>query len=113
METNNETIDDIIKDILENDGMCISPTSLFVFDEDGGILLGDLAERIKVAHEREIAAKDAEIVRLRALVKELANELDLKTCHTVCDLYCTKCYQKDCEDLENRALIAKAREVCK
>lgn len=65
-----ETTKDIIKDILENDGMCISPTSLFDFDEDGGILLGDLAERIKVAHEREFVEKDAEIARLRECLRE-------------------------------------------
>lgn len=48
-----ETIEDIIRDIRENDGMCISPTSLFAFDEDGGVLLGDLAERLEAAYNRQ------------------------------------------------------------
>lgn len=77
MTNENETIDDIIKDILENDGYCISPTSLFAFDEDGGIMLGDLAERIKVAHERELAAKDAEIAELRECLRLSSNSMEM------------------------------------
>lgn len=108
MANDNETVKDLCDVLYAN-------PKAEVCDGSGITVLHNdkIADRILAAHEREMAANDAEIVRLRALVKELANELDLKTCHTVCDLYCTKCYQKDCEDLENRALIAKAREVCK
>lgn len=66
--------------------------------------------KMRTALER-VTRAESKCGSLRELVKELANELDLKTCHTVCDLYCTKDDQKDCEDLENRALVAKAMEV--
>lgn len=83
MTNYNETIQDIIQDIRENDGLCISPTSLFGFDEDGGVLLGDLAERIKVAHEREMASKDAEI-------EKISEKLKLHNCWAV----------EECEDAD-------------
>lgn len=59
----------------------------------------------------DLAAKDAEIARLRALVKELADELDNYPCHNCkhgserCE-WCGKAQELD-------ALVARAREVAK
>ena len=59
----------------------------------------------------ELAEKDAENEKLRALVKELADALEDRTCKAVCELYCTEADKKDCVNLENRALVAKARKM--
>lgn len=56
-------------------------------------IVDDYADRIEAAHKREIAVKDAEIARLRALIKEMADALWVEDGYS---------YQK---------LIAKAREV--
>ena len=48
----------------------------------------DEAADVVECHQREIAAKDAEIARLRALIGELADAL-LAACNDTCD-YCKK-----------------------
>ena len=65
----------------------------------------------KLEMSGEIAANDAEIVKLRALVKELSDELDNYPCHNCkhgserCE-WCGTVHELD-------ALVAKAREVVK
>lgn len=58
---------------------------------------------------------NTEIASLRALVKELADALDGFTCKGDCEKYCvidehTK-DKEECVHIDNRALVAKAREV--
>ena len=62
----------------------------------------------KLEMSGEIAAKDADIVRLRSLVKELADALEYNECYR-CTYNCSTC---TCKDHKN-ALVAKAREVVK
>ncbi len=68
----------------------------------------------------ELAAKDAEIAKRDALIRELADALE----KTLCDFECEKtgkCISFledtdpviDCPALRERELVAKAREVCK
>lgn len=125
----NETIEDIVADIraqnqgLPEDSYALSP---LVCD------LLSLADRVEAAHNREmadekrisdafiqslrdkklemageIAAKEAEIVRLRELVSELLNKLVIN--------HCIGCQVDDCDGCvyyaQNEAVAAKAREM--
>lgn len=84
----------------------------------GGYLAGQgnmdyFADHILAAHDREIAAKDAEIERLRALVKEMADILKItaRNYFECEDRICTLCGKK-CGRNEATRLINTAREVC-
>ena len=107
MANDNETMDQV----------CESVEYLGGTDGGGLEIFGEhinpisLAERILAAHNREMAAKDAEIAKLRALVNELADALDNYPCHNCkhgserCE-WCGTIHELD-------ALVAKAREVVK
>lgn len=73
----------------------------------------DEAADVVECHQREMAAKDAEIARLRAHICELADALD-----GFRDAPCDRCWLTRCPGIEKCketkgtiALVAKAREV--
>ena len=101
----NETVEQVAKDLCK-----------YLYCQDGIIysLTGKEAveykDRFLAAHNREIAAKDAEIKKLRALVKEMAEIIDGPLCHQDC----AKCPpDTKCASKRLRALVTKAREVVK
>lgn len=67
-----------------------------------------MCDRMNAEVEKFIADKDAEIVKIRALVKEMADALEYNECYR-CTYNCSTC---TCKDHKN-ALVAKAREDVK
>ena len=132
MSNNNETVEQVCESV---EYLCgTDGGGLEIFGEHINSI--SLAERILSAHNREmnalaeqktaeaheafvknaelakaIAAKDAEIASLRALVKELADALDSYPCHN-CKHGSERCeWCGTVKELD--ALVAKAREVVK
>lgn len=87
-------------------------------DCDGDYIreIEDLADEAEAAHNRELAAKDAEIAKLLALVGELANALEYWLCDYDCETN-GKCpadmKREECESFKRRALVTKAKKVVK
>ena len=75
----NETIADIVADIRAEVGEYL--TSIGPSELPSETQVEEFADRFVAAHEREIAAKNAEIEKLRALVNELADAIDSYPCH--------------------------------
>ena len=70
-----------------------------------------MCDRMNAEVEKFVAAKDAEIANLRALVKELADALDNYPCHN-CKHGSERCeWCGTVKELD--ALVARAREVVK
>ena len=131
-----ETITDIVADIrAQNQGLPEDDYALSPLVAD----LLSFADRIESAHKREMAdekrisdaviqslrdkklemageivAKDEEIARLRALVKELSNvaEMFVSCKATYCEIACGDIKEK-CINKKTIELVAKAREVAK
>lgn len=79
-----------------------------------GSALDVYSDRILAAHERKIAEKDAEIVRLRDLVGELTNALE--TINTKLDFdpsigFKWTISDEEFESLHTGALVARAKEA--
>ena len=133
---NQETIEDIVADIrAQNQGL---PEDSYALSPQVCDLLS-LADRIEAAAKREIAdekrisdaviqslrdkklemageiaVKDAEIARLRSLVKELSNiaERFVSCKATYCEIACRD-IKENCIHKKTIELVAKAREVVK
>ena len=131
---NQETIEDIVADIrAQNQGL---PEDSYALSPQVCDLLS-LADRIEAAAKREIAdekrisdaviqslrdkklemageiaVKDAEIARLRSLVKELSNiaERFVSCKATYCEIACRD-IKENCIHKKTIELVAKAREV--
>lgn len=100
MNKENDTIEKVCEDM----------NSSIIIDESGSYFF---TERIRKIHKHELAAKDEEIAKRNALIKELADALDAITCHcplNTCKRLCGEPYNK-CVHIKNCALIKRAREV--
>lgn len=111
-ENNNETVAEVCGELKEvangnnvsNDGLVVE-----ISQEE----IWSALDRIEAAHKREIAAKDAEIARLRTLVKETTDKL---ASISERGLRCDKC-EFDCDNgcvmYDVDSLVARARKETK
>lgn len=104
----NETVADIVREMVEFGNHCAAFGGAYSPER-----WDNLCKRLIAAHKRAIAAKDAEIAKLRECLKEAicikcgyCRDF-YRNCHTICDLN-----KKDCDIIAKfrRALTSNVNE---